>query len=196
VKLRANGAGHSLQRELRSRLAVRPGASEDCRLDDPIGLLKDCHRRADRFLHVLWVIADRAAGRQLTREEIESVLSALQYFRLNGPWHSADERDSLFPRLRAESITGNSEELCLLEGNIRRTSRLHAAVDALYSSWILAGRLRVEDELRLQSCAEKLKNLFDEHMRVTEQIVFPRAVQLLDSKSIAAICEEFRARRR
>jgi hypothetical protein len=177
-------------------LAVQPGAKEDCGLDDPIGMLKDCHRRMDRFLHVLWVVADRAAGRQLTDAESESVHSALHYFRMNGPWHSADERDSLFPRLRAESITGNSEELCLLESNIRQTSRLHAAVDALYSAWILAGGLGPEDELRLQSCTEKLKRLFDEHTRVTEQIVFPRAVLLLDSRSIAAIGQEFRARRK
>jgi len=61
---------------------VQPDAREDCKFDEPIGVLKDCHRRMDRFLHVLWVVADRAAGRQLTRAETESVHSALRPAKL------------------------------------------------------------------------------------------------------------------
>lgn len=176
--------------------AAQPGVREDCGFDDPIGLLKDCHRKMDRFLHVLWVVADRAASRQLTRAETESVQSALQYFRMNGLRHGRDEQESLFPRLRAESISGNSEELCQLESNDRHTNRLHVTVASLYSAWILGGGLGPDDDLQLQSSTEKLKRLFDEHMRVTEQIVFPRAIQLLGSRSMAAIGQEFRARRR
>lgn len=196
MNLKTKSSGPALHWKVKSTLALRHGVGKDRGLEDPIGILEDCHRKMDRFLHVLWVVADRAAGRQLTSGEIESVVSALHYFSLNGQLHCADERDSLFPRLRAESMTGNSEDLCLLESNIRQTNRLYPAVDALYSAWILGGGLVPEDEMQLQSSTEKLKRLLQEHTRITEQIVFPRAVQLLDSRSIVAVIQEFRARRR
>ena len=50
-----------------------------------------------------------------------------------------------------------------------------AMVESLYSAWISAGALRPENQLRLQSCTEKLKRLSEQHIQVEEQIVFPRA---------------------
>jgi hemerythrin-like domain-containing protein len=176
-------------------MAIQIGARPDSGFDDPIGMLKDCHRRIERFLHILWVVANRAAGRALTDEEAAAVQSALHYFRQGGQRHTADEEESLFPRLRAESAAGNFEELGGLESDHRQANSLHAAVETLYLAWISNGLLSPEDEERLLYATEQLKHLYKGHIQVEEQVVFPHAAQMLDSRTIAAIGQEFRARR-
>jgi hemerythrin-like domain-containing protein len=178
-----------------SHLAAHTGLMPSCEFDDPIGMLKNVHRQIKRALHVLWVIADRAAGRELTSEEMAAVRSAMDCVRVDGTRHTADEEESLFPRLRAETISGDSEELNVLEDNRRVANRLHAIVESLYSAWMSGGTLRSESQLRLQSCTEKLKHLSEQHIQIEERIVFPRAQQVLDRQTTAAIGQEFRARR-
>ncbi len=177
-------------------MGIQIGAKPDSGFDDPIGMLIDCHRRIERFLQILWVVADRAPGRALTDEEAAAVQSALHYFRVGGQRHTADEEESLFPRLRAEFAAGNFEELGGLESDHRDANDLHAAVDTLYSAWIAAGLLSPEDEQRLRSGTEQLKHLYREHIQVEEKIVFPRAAEMLDSRTIATIGLEFHARRK
>ena len=176
-------------------MAIQIGAKPDCGFDDPVGMLIDCHRRIERFLHVLWIVAERANDRALTDEESAAVQSALQYFHVGGQRHTADEEESLFPRLRAESTAGNFEEIGGLENDHRNANDLHATVDTLYSAWIAAGVLSPEDEQILRSSTEKLKHLYQEHIQIEEKIVFPRAVEMLNSRTIAVIGREFRARR-
>src|SRR5579864_2122594 len=66
---------------------------------DPTGLLSDCHRRIEMFLGSLQRVAD-AIDRPLTEEARSALESALRYFRESAPKHTADEEESLFPRLR------------------------------------------------------------------------------------------------
>ena len=177
-------------------MAIQIGAKLDSGFDDPVGMLIDCHRRIERFLHILWMVAERANDRALTDEEAEAVQSALHYFRVGGQRHTADEEESLFPMLRAESNAGNFEEIGRLENDHRHANDLHATVDALYTAWIAAGHLSPEDEQRLRSGTEQLKHLYQEHIQIEEKIVFPRAIEKLDSRTIAAIGQEFRERRK
>ena len=179
-----------------SQMAAHTRVKPDCEFDDPIGMLKNVHLKIKRSLHVLWVIADRAAGRELTSTEIAGVRSAIDCLRVDGARHTADEEQSLFPQLRAEAITGDSEELIALEDNRRQADPLHAMVETLYSAWISTGALRMENQMQLQSCTEALKQLWEQHIQLEEQIVFPRAQQVLDDLTIAAIGQEFRIRRR
>src|SRR5579863_1509442 len=66
---------------------------------NPTGLLSDCHRRIEMFLRVLDRIA-RIIDRPLTTGDRSSLETALRYFRESAPLHTADEEESLFPRLR------------------------------------------------------------------------------------------------
>lgn len=177
-------------------MAIQIGAKPDSGFDDPIGMLIDCHRRIDRFLHILCVVVDRAKGRDLTNEETAAVQSALLYFRTGGLRHTADEEQSLFPRLRTNSAVGSAEELDRLESDHRQANELHAAADALYSAWVASGRLNAGEEQRLQACALQLKSLYEAHIQIEEKVVFPRAAEVLDSRTIAAIGQEFLARRK
>jgi len=92
-------------------MAVQIGAKPDSGFDDPIGMLTDCHRRIEQFLEILVVVAHRAQRRALNDEESAAVRSALDYFRIGGQRHTADEELSLFPRLREAAGTAVPEDI-------------------------------------------------------------------------------------
>lgn len=176
-------------------MGIQIGAKPDSGFDDPIGMLTDCHRRIERFLHVLCLVVDRARGRSLTGEETEAIEASLQYFHAGGQRHNADEEESLFPRLRAECSTEEVKGLGELEEDHQRAAELHASVETYYRTWIASGRLEKEDEERLLAVTDRLRRLYEEHIQIEEKAVFPRAAKLLNSDAIAAMGEEFRTRR-
>lgn len=176
-------------------MAIQIGARPDSGFEDPIGMLKDCHRRIESFLGILCVVVDRAQGRSLTGEERDAVRAALQYFKTGGARHTADEEESLFPRLR-ESDAKSCEEIDRLEGDHCEANDLHESVERFYSAWIDSGRLEPEETRQLLSETARLKQLYSLHIQIEETIVFARAGQVLDSQTIGAIGTEFRFRRK
>jgi hemerythrin-like domain-containing protein len=177
-------------------VGIQIGARPDSGFDDPIGMLKDCHRRIEQFLQILYVVVERAPGRAMSEEEASAVQAALQYFRVGGQRHTADEEKSLFPRMRAEQrAAAVVKEIDALEGQHREADDLHQAVDKLYSRWAEGKPLSPANEEWLRTATQRLKLLYDGHIKVEESVVFPRAAETLNKEAIAAIGEEFRARR-
>lgn len=177
--------------------AVQIGKKPDAGFDDPIGMLKDCHRRIENFLRVLCVVAERAGGRALTREESEAVAAALRYFHDGGARHNADEEESLFPRMRAEAaLDSEAQELAGLEEEHREASELHVKVESFYRRWIDEGTLGADDAALLLEATRALDTLYARHIEVEETVVFPRAASCLAPETLAAMGAEFRARRR
>lgn len=176
-------------------MGIQIGAKPDSGFDDPIGMLTDCHRRIERFLEVLCIVAGRAQGRSLSDEETLAVQASLQYFRSGGQRHTADEEESLFPRLRSESAAAVAE-LAGLESDHQHANELHDEVERLFTAWIANGRQNSADEQRILDATAELSGIYKEHIKTEEEVVFPVAAQQLSSQSIAAMGEEFRARRR
>ncbi len=176
-------------------MAIQIGAKPDSGFDDPIGMLKDCHRRIESFLGILCLVVDRAKGRSLSDEERSAVQTALQYFRTGGQRHTADEEESLFPRLR-KSAEDSSQEIDRLENDHHEASDLHGSVERLYSNWIESGGLGFEETQQLLCQTARLKQLYSDHIQVEETIVFARATEVLDNNAITAIGTEFRFRRK
>lgn len=173
-------------------MGIQIGAKPVSGFDDPLGMLKDCHRRIEHFLGILCIVAESAQSRGLTEEEIAAVQAALSYFRVGGQRHTADEEESLFPRLVA---AGGFAELEMLEHDHAEAGQLHAEVEALYLSWIAAGSPAEDESRRLLSLTGRLRDLYGEHIRMEDHIVFPKAAQVLDKDAIGAIGQEFRVRR-
>jgi hemerythrin-like domain-containing protein len=176
-------------------MAIQIGSKPDSGFDDPIGMLKDCHRRIESFLHVLCVVVDRAQGRKVTDEERAAVQAALQYFRTGGQRHTADEEQSLFPRLR-KSDAQAFEEIDRLEHDHREANDLHTSVERLYIAWIESSGLTPDEAQQLLSETSRLKQLYSDHIEVEETKVFARAAQVLDHNALTAIGTEFRLRRK
>ncbi len=177
-------------------MAIQIGAKPDSGFSDPIGMLKDCHRRIEHFLSILCLVAALPGDRSLNEEERSAVKAALQYFHTGGERHAADEEESLFPRLCSVSGKSGLQVIERLERDHAQAAELHESVDWLYTAWISDGVLEPEEHRRLVSHTANLKQLYKDHIEIEESIVFPRAAEILDSQTIAAIGSEFNARRR
>lgn len=176
-------------------MPVQIGAKPDSGFDDPIGMLTDCHRRIENFLRVLDLVCQRAKGRPLTEEESSAVQASLDYFRRGGRRHTADEEESLFPRLRTQLSESDLKELDGLERDHQFADGLHAEVDDLYNRWISAATLAESDSAQLTAAIEALVRMYEGHIRIEEEIVFPRAARVLEAGAVKAIGDEFRLRR-
>ena len=176
-------------------VGIQIGAKPDAGFDNPIGMLKDCHRRIESFLRVLCIVAGRPKNTNLSEEETAAVTSALNYFRSGGRRHTADEEQSLFPRMRQGSGNSTFTELDRLEGEHQRADELHDRVEKLFLMWIDAGWLDDQDADALVQATSELDRIYKEHIKLEEEVVFPEASKALDNEAILAMGHEFRARR-
>jgi hemerythrin-like domain-containing protein len=176
-------------------MAVQIGAKLDAGFDDPLGMLRDCHRRIENFLRVLCQVAEHRQEGALSAEERAAVESALDYFRVGGVRHTQDEEESLFPRLEKRACADDLKAIGVLEKEHGEADELHATVEQLFRSWIASGSLPEEQWRNLLRATGRLKSLYAGHIQVEESVVFPRAAAVLDAQELATIGSEFRTRR-
>lgn len=171
------------------------GAKSESTFDDPIGLLKDCHRRIEKFLSVLCHVSGRAS---LTAGERESLETALRYFREAAPKHTADEEQSLFPRLRSMEngqVKALFGKLDSLEDQHARADTIHSDVDRLGRMWLECGLLSKAESARFSDLVAELVELYRAHIAVEEGELFPVAAAVLEQQQCKAMGGEMAARR-
>ncbi|HVO80898.1 MAG TPA: hemerythrin domain-containing protein [Terriglobales bacterium] len=164
---------------------------------DPTGLLSDCHRRVEMFIGALSKIGE-LGDRPLTQDERNDLDRALRYFREAAPKHTADEEESLFPRLRSMSdpdVQSALEALARLEEEHRWAAPLHAQVERIGQQWLADGRLSSEQKGRFRSAIAELAAMYRAHIEVEERLVFPLAARILSRDEKSAIAEEMADRR-
>lgn len=159
-------------------------------------MLSDCHRRIESFLAALLRLAREHHGRALDDRARASLANALEYFRHSGPRHTADEEESLFPRMqKSEAGTQALQSIAALHADHVLADGAHAEVDALGTRWLNDGQLSEADAARMAELLEKLSKLYEHHIGVEDREVFPAAARILTSESIAIIGEEMARRR-
>ena len=179
-------------------MLVKIGQSVDHGFDSPLGLLSDCHRRIERFLSVLVTIANHRGGAPLPHEDRAALEAALRYFSTAAPRHSADEEQSLFPRLRSShdpQARAALETLERLEVDHRAADRHHATVDALSRRWLSVGTLAAEEVAALLEHLTALEDLYRGHIRVEDEELFPAAGRVLSAEALEAVGREMAERR-
>ncbi|MGE3274411.1 MAG: hemerythrin domain-containing protein [Vicinamibacterales bacterium] len=179
-------------------MPLQIGHPLDHGFNEPLGLLSDCHRRIEHFLHVLSAVAVDVAGGPLTSSTRGALEGAVRYFTTAAPKHTADEEVSLFPRLRRRgdpALTETLASLDRLEHDHDEAEARHAAVDVLVRQWLADDRLGEAETARLRDHLACLQRLYREHIRVEDDEVFPAARRALDSGEIAQIGREMAARR-
>lgn len=170
---------------------IQIGARPDAGFDRPIEMLRDCHRRIERFLEdFLWVA--RHAPEPLSPEDGCTLDAAMRYFATSGPTHTRDEEDSLFPRIRGEVA---SETMARLDADHARARSEHDAADALARRWRASGRLPAGERAALVSLLEALQTRYREHIALEEETIFPQAALVLDAATLAQVGREMARRR-
>lgn len=179
-------------------MPIAIGAKPKNTFTDPIGSLTDCHRRIELFLAVLAQVSAQARGGPLSRQEREAMETALRYFREGATKHTADEEETLFPRLRSierPDLRAVLEKVDALEDQHEEAKRGHAEIEQLGRKWLAAGSLALVDGTRFAELVAQLGDLYRGHIAVEEREVFPMAVAVLPRSELEAVCREIAARR-
>jgi hemerythrin-like domain-containing protein len=177
-------------------MPVQIGQKPESGFNNPLGLLSDCHRRIERFLDVLVRLCTKGAGAFMTPPEIIAMEKALQYFRESAPKHTADEEESLFPRLR--QVSGGKAVLkCIekLETDHETADRDHRTVDVLGTRWIERGALVDVELLEMKQALQRLSHLYARHIEIEDQKLFPLAAGVLPAEILAEMGREMAERR-
>jgi hemerythrin-like domain-containing protein len=174
------------------------GQRPDHGFDEPLGLLSDCHRRIEHFLSVLTAMVDRADGGTLSDGDRTQLEAALTYFASAAPRHTADEEESLFPRMEASldrDATTAVDVIRRLESDHDDANRLHEAVDRLVRLWLSDGSLADGPMRELKRHLARLNTLYAAHIAIEDREVFPAAARILSPSDIHEIGREMAARR-
>ncbi len=179
-------------------MPITIGAKPSPDFSNPIELLSDCHRRIERFLAVLVKVAEQAKGGSLTGEQRRALQNALDYFQTAAPRHTADEEESLFPRLRQASqgeVQHALAQMERLEADHLQADEWHGIVEELGRKWLSENVLAVADAERLESALTNLTELYGRHIALEDNSLFPVAAAALGSSEKADIGSEMARRR-
>jgi hemerythrin-like domain-containing protein len=171
-------------------MPVQIGAPPESTFADPVRLLSECHRRVEMFLGVLVKCAEGAEAGAAPPVELAN---ALRYFREAAPKHTADEEESLFPRLSEVAEAGTA--MRALEADHADAAPRHALVDRIGEQWIAEQRIGPEALGELRSAVAELAAMYRRHIEVEDQQLFPLAQRVLTRDQKRQVGEEMARRR-
>jgi len=123
---------------------------------------------------------------------------ALRYFREAAPKHTADEEESLFPRLRrisAPEMSAALQQLDRLESDHLWAEPLHQAVDAIGTEYLRDGILSPGKVEQFREAVTKLAEMYRHHINLEDTVVFPVAARLMSTAEKAEVASEMAERR-
>lgn len=159
---------------------------------DPTGLLSDCHCRIEMFLRTLEGVAS-VVDRPLTEETRAALESTLRYFREAAPKHTADEEESLFPRMRQKrdpNWESAIRRLEPLEHDHLLAASLHAEMEELGQRYLSTGSLESTGVEAFRKAIASLVPIYKQHISIEDDLVFLLAKRLLSVADKAAIANE------
>lgn len=177
-------------------MPVQIGASAHS-FTDPTSLLSDCHRRVEMFLGMLDAVASRI-DQPPTDEITRALESALRYFANAAPKHTADEEESLFPRLRQlddRDLRSALAKIDKLEDEHRWAAPLHFEIEGIGTRYLSTGKLSDMEVATFRSSVAGLIAMYRKHIAVEDDLIFPLAARLLSAKAKAEIAGEMAGRR-
>jgi hemerythrin-like domain-containing protein len=179
-------------------MTMPPCGTSQADFTRPIGLMMDCHRRIEHFLEALRRVVERFGGGDLDGEGRSALETSLNYFGQAVPRHTADEEQSLFPRVRRSDDPAACEamtELDRLEADHRLAESAHVRIDELGRRWLNAGRLGESDGARLRTLLDDLATAYADHIRLEDERVFVLGSGVLTAESLREVGEEMEQRR-
>lgn len=157
--------------------------------DDPLGVLRACHRRMERQLATLSRLRRHLPLHHADDDARAAAAAIVRYFDSAAPNHHADEEASLFPRLAA--LAPDLEKVAAALGREHaelgaRWSRLRPLLAAIVARG--GAHLPVKD-------VEAFCAAYRAHIEREETQLLPRAQEALDGPTLAAIGAEMARRR-
>ncbi len=175
---------------LKIQSPAQPAAAEDA-----VDLLLECHGRIRYFTELALQLATVENARP--SEIANAADRVVRYFSIALPLHSADEDESLAPRLRAVGL--DDQLLEAVEAMTAQHHEIHRVTDEVVSfARLLIDRPELLPDVssQLAAAVRRLDALFGVHLSAEESLIFPFARRRLSADDQQAIVSELRARRR
>jgi hemerythrin-like domain-containing protein len=140
----------------------------------------------------------RLIDRPPAEETIQALTGALRYFAQAAPKHTADEEQSLFPRLRQNNsleVESAFAKLDKLEDDHRWAAPLHAKVDELGEQYLSTGSLSDGEVEQFRISVANLAVMYRQHIAIEDDLIFPLAARILSPSEKAIIAQEMADRR-
>lgn len=162
--------------------------------EDALGLLLGCHQR---IRHFTGTAARLAHAQSAAAEEIRQAANGVyRYYSISLPLHEADEEDTLRPRLDAVSNL-------LVKHALDAMHDQHLVIDELIERLLPLLQLVESNPATLQSAGAEmcsitktLEEIFEAHLKLEEEIIFPAIRESLTDEVQAAMLAEMQARRK
>ena len=158
-------------------------------MDQPIDHLVACHRRIEERLETL-----ERSGACLDANRSEAVAAiqkSLDFLDSNGGWHTQDEEESVFPRLRRSLEPADLRYLHDLE---MQHDEAEAVLERLKTSFaaVTAGAGYAAE---FRNWAARLRELYTAHIASEEATLIDLARHKLSAEDMQLIAAEMKARR-
>lgn len=163
---------------------------------DVIELLQACHQKIRHFSGVAVRLA-HAQG--VPDSEIVQAADGLyRYFTVALPLHEADENLSVHPRLQKELPQGELAGRAA-DAMVDQHLAIDELVERIVPLWVLT-RSNPEKlpEIAAEMCAiaGRLREIFDSHLKMEEETIFPALQKYLSTEELEEIVREMQARRK
>jgi len=156
--------------------------------DDPLGVLRACHRRMERQLATLSRLRRHLPAHHADEDARIAAAATMRYFDTAAPHHHDDEEASLMPRLaKADpALTPLMRELAREHSELElRWMRMRPLLTAIAAR--ASGHLPVKD-------VEAFCEAYRAHIAREEAVLFARAAEILDAATLADIGVEMAER--
>ncbi len=176
------------------QIAATTGIENQATLDRPLDHLLACHRRIEERLDVL----RRAAGHLGDRraEALEAIANSFRFLDSNGALHTADEEESLFPRLCGRVGGQDADFLRALEEDHREVERVYRGVKDVYAAMATAADRDIGQlDKSFGRSVDRLRELYRAHIAAEDARLIGLGREVLDATELSAISLEMKTRR-
>ena len=173
-----------------------PGfASPGVGFDEPFEMLQACHERVQRSLALLQRLIAHVDQQGCDADARSAASDVLRYFDLAGPHHHEDEERHVFPLLHEHPDERVRAAVTTLQAD-------HVLMHAMWER-LRTGLLRWRDGTDAtpftpeeRAVADEFVRIYERHIPLEEEVVYPAARALLDAADQRAMGNEMAARRR
>jgi hemerythrin-like domain-containing protein len=176
------------------QITDKPEMGAKATLDRPLDHLVACHRRIEERLEIL----ERAAAHLGDRrdEAMEAIENCFRFLDSNGMLHTADEEESIFPRLQGRLNQTDAEFLRNLEAEHREADGLYERLKELLAGLAAAGPGTSEGLIEdFADVVRRLCEIYRRHIAAEDAHLIGIARAGLNESQLCEISREMKIRR-
>jgi hemerythrin-like domain-containing protein len=173
---------------------LRPKSQETgSTIDRPLDHLTACHRRIEERLDTLERAADHLTVKR--SEALEAMEACFRFFESSGILHTADEEESVFPRLQRGLSDDERKFINQLEDQHQQADQLYAELKAIAAQLEDGQTVPGELQQRFRTAAGRVAELYRSHIATEDRTLIALGQRILSPAELHDISREMKRRR-